>query len=306
MNEMSDELTEINLDHQKLIEHIRKSVSSGSINFLFGAGVNGDCFPMMSQFKKTKEKLIEFHQDGNNIESELTFLSESERNIVLNTFVNEYNEYKNPDTNADSYNNLKTMLQTVSHIVEKTENRRSHTKKVNIFTLNYDNIVENILKELGIFHHMIAANYGNEQSTADIVGFNVTKNKFVPSFFISKIHGSANSDGTLEKDKVILPNKEKKISSALSREFFRVLFKMKSELEIQNAILFIIGYSGGDEDVNGILREAAISGLTTYWLKYNSSDTGVENLNLSGLTIVESDGNDSTKKLNDLFEEVLR
>ena len=75
---------------------------------------------------------------------------------------------------------------------------------------------------------------------------------------------------------------------------------------MQNAILFIIGYSGGDEDVNGILREASLSGLTIYWVKYDDSDTGVENLNLSGLITIKSGGNDSTKKLNDLFEEVLR
>lgn len=306
MNGNSNNNVDINQDEQKLVEHIKKSVSSGSINFLFGAGVNGDCFPMMSKFQTTKEKLIEFGQEGKNIEVELASLSEEDRNTVLDVFVNEYNSYKVPNTSAESYNNLKKLLQTVSHIVEKTENRKSHTKKINVFTLNYDNIVENILKELGIFHHMIAANYGNEQSTSDIVGFNVTKNKFVPSFFVSKIHGSADSNGTLEKDKVILPNKEKKISSALSREFFRVLFKMKSELEVQNAILFIIGYSGGDEDVNGILREATISGLTTYWLKYNESDTGVENLNLSGLIKIDSNGKDSTKKLNDLFEEVLK
>lgn len=289
----------------RMIDHIKRSVASGSINFLFGAGVNGNCFPNMSSFEKTKEKLKKHGKPGMNIEDELTTLSELEQNDVLDEFISEYNEQK-PDETSSSYCNLKNLLQTVNQIVEKTENRKPHMKKINIFTLNYDNIVEGILKQLGFFHHMIAANFGDERSTADVVGFNVTRNEFIPSFFISKLHGSANNDGSLRRNDVILPNREKKISSALSREFFTVLFKMKGELEMKNSVLFIIGYSGSDEDINSILKDAVGSGLTVYWLKYNDDDKGIEQLHIQGLITIPSENVDSTKVLNELLEDVLR
>ena len=37
------------------------------------------------------------------------------------------------------------MLNTIYKIVENAENRQRDMKKINIYTLNYDNIVENIL-----------------------------------------------------------------------------------------------------------------------------------------------------------------
>ena len=43
---------------------------------------------------------------------------------------------------------------------------------------------------------------------------------------------------------------------------------MKGELLKKNSVLFVIGYSGGDDHVNGIISDALTNGLTVYWLQY--------------------------------------
>ena len=45
---------------------------------------------------------------------------------------------------------------------------------------------------------------------------------------------------------------------------------MKGELLKKNSVLFVIGYSGGDDHVNGIISDALTNGLTVYWLQYKS------------------------------------
>jgi hypothetical protein len=84
---------------------------------------------------------------------------------------------------------------------------------------------------------------------------------------------------------------------------------MKSELTKRNAVLFIVGYSGADDDVNEVLSDSISNGLTVYWLKHSNSDTGVGNLGFDIKTIdpVSDNGSfqDSTKTLATILSAVI-
>jgi len=289
---------------------IRKIVESGYINFLFGAGVNGKAFQNFgSGFPKTKDKLKSKNKAGKSIEDELKELVDTDFDEVIETLVSEFNE-ADVDTKSESYENLKGLIQETNKLIDKTENRQAYKMRANIFTLNYDRVVENILDDSGLLYQSITAKKMGFLPGSDIVGYDPAKKRYVPTYAVFKLHGSVDFKGKLHKDDIILPSKDKRYD-VLSREFFGVLFKMRSELMKRDSVLFIIGYSGADEDVNHIVRESIQSGgLSVYWLKYNKEDTGMERHSFNIETIqphpIKPDGDeyqDTTKTLADMLRK---
>ena len=289
-------------------------IASGYINFLFGAGVNGSSFPnFRSGFNETKDILKESGKNGENIENELSDLDESNYDKATAVLVNEYNKHSlSIDLESEPIINLKNLLNSVYILIDKAENRQPYMKKINIFTLNYDRIVENVLDESGYLFRSITSDKLHRISTYDTIGYDTSAKKFIPAFAISKLHGSVNANNKLVERDIILPSRNK-LRQALSNSFFSTLFKMKSELEKRNAVLFIIGYSGADDDINNVLRDSISKGLTVYWLKYSDSDDGMENLKLNmnkiwrgkiDPTKVNGAFQDSTKTLCDILNKV--
>ena len=109
-------------------------------------------------------------------------------------------------------------------------------KQINIYTLNYDEIVENALKKLGYFFNSISASEtATKASLIDVIGYDYKVGKYIPSFMVSKIHG--------DKTKPIIPGKEKFLDM-LNEDYFEIAFNMKEQLCKPNSILIVIGYSG--------------------------------------------------------------
>ena len=297
-----------------LITKLRKAIGSGQINFLFGAGVNGNCFKSMSGFNRTINKVSELGGTEGNLEDAISSLdSEEKREEALDCFVEEFNEfYKGGIDKADqSYVNLSNLLKTVSNLIDRAESRQPLSKKINIFTLNYDRIVEEALEDKGLFYHSTSPYRDSDISITNVIGYDVFLRKFIPTFSLLKIHGSVDPDRTLNKEHIILPVKQKKIQDALSMEFFKGLFEMKTELTEHNAILFVIGYSGSDSHVNSIIKESIEMGLMVYWVAY-SEDPKVSGLDFKFIQILKANEVhvdkkiDSTKYLDDLLTEVLK
>lgn len=194
--------------------------------------------------------------------------------------------------------------------MDRVESRQHMSKKINIFTLNYDHIVEEALEDNGLFYHSISP-YRNNTSISSVIGYDVYRRNFIPTFSILKIHGSVDPNRLLNKNHIILPVKQTKIQDALSMEFFKGLFEMKSELTEPNAILFVIGYSGSDSHVNSIIKESIDTGLLVYWLVY-SEDPKIE-LDPSHVHILRPnqdksnvDRIDCTSYLNSVFKRVMK
>lgn len=247
-------------------------LSSTHINFLFGAGVNGSSLPQLSKFTQTAKKIESYNIDlSNGIESGIDALPDSEaRETVKSIFIKEFKEFYNVATDVDAWNsnrslvNIEHLLRVTYSLVHESQNRNPSMKQVNIYTLNYDDIVERKLSELGYFYNSISASNANVKAAlVNAIGYDYLTRQYIPSFMISKLHGDI--------DKPIIPGREK-YRAILTPDYFEIAFHMKEQLCRSNSILIVIGYSGRDEHINEILNDCLIAGLTVYWFKYSNKD----------------------------------
>lgn len=245
----------------------RNKLSSCYINFLFGAGVNGAAFPQVENFKKAMDFMKTAKPDLENeaFEKMIDKLEKEDRAEARRLFIEEFKEKeKQIDWDCQSIKNIKNMFRVTYRLIYESENRKEAMNQVNIFTANYDFIVEDSIKELGyLCNYVSASNVENNDKFFNIVGRDYSLKREVPTFLVSKIHGDISDP--------VLPGSDK-FDSVLRVNKFEIFFKMKEKLSRYNSILFVIGYSGRDEHINRILKDCVEAGLTVYWFKYKEED----------------------------------
>jgi hypothetical protein len=286
----------------KKIDLNPKLITSSKISLLLGSGANGNLFPKLYEFKKTIEKLKDIlgkkEINAHKIEYLISGIKDiDKREEVLKTFKNEIHEFHN-DINFDnsSTENIFAMLQELDRLVQYEENRTFRTKQINIFTLNYDTILETILKESGLFCNVLMPNNVKKQSYLySLIGQDYMTKKYKTTFLLSKIHGNI--------DDPILPGLAK-FDELLAEKYFELLFNMKSILKEPNSTLFVIGYSGNDEHINQLMDDCVGSGLTIYWLRYKKEEKIPSNLEKK--VIVIDQPNDTLEDTTKLLAEGLR
>lgn len=287
------------------IERMKRILGSCSINFLFGSGVNGSAFPQFTGFEETKTALTEHGQPGENIEQELRELDAAQREEIAGIFCQEFSNIE-VDPASESIGNLRDLLLQTSLIVSRAENRHPESKRINIFTLNYDHIVETELENLGQFSYSLTAKRSKAQLPFEIVGYNTKRREYIPTFAIYKLHGSADSSGKLYADQIVLPG-EDKLGNVIT-DFYETLFAMKGELLRKNSVLFVIGYSWNDSHVNSVISDAVDNGLTVFALQYHHGDAPSDNL-VDKITMIPPSHidfpQDTTRTLADIFKGVL-
>lgn len=298
--------------NQKIIEenNLREILASANINFLFGSGVNGRAFPQLAGFIETNKFLDEKITDENkSFEEKLNLLSDEDGNIAKEKFVKEFNEsQENISWESDDIKDIKDMLNNIYKLVEQTENRQDSSYKVNLFTLNYDDIIEDILSKECYINNVISADSYKKTDFFNMIGYNFEYSKKIPTFVTTKLHGSV-TKGKLSKDAIIYPG-NKKYESALGPKFFELMFLMKSELIKRNAVLIVIGYSGNDQHINGIISDAIESNLTLIWFRYNNDEKLPEVIskNIEKIIVINQLENKigTTKRCSHLVEEILK
>lgn len=247
-------------------------LASTHLNFLFGAGVNGTALSQLKEFTETK-KVIEKYCEGkvDNIEEGIDSInSDIEREDVKTTFIKEFKSKFNKTISSQEWNenksliNLENLLRKTYSIVREAENRHESMKQINIYTLNYDDIVERKLSQLGYFYNSISAsNAATKAALMNVIGYDYNIKRYIPSFMVSKLHGDI--------DKPIIPGREK-YREMLNEDYFEIAFHMKGQLCRPNSILIVIGYSGNDKHINKILQDCLNAGLTMYWYKFAEDD----------------------------------
>ena len=284
-----------------------KKLSSCYINFLLGAGVNGKAFPQVEQFKKSMEFMEGKDPElkGKSFEEMMNGLkNEDDKKEARKLFIQEFNKSLDALDAAKNDNpsieNIKRMLRVTYKLVYESENRKEDMNQVNIFTANYDFIVENCAKELGyLCNYVSASNLQSNDRFFNIVGRDYSLKREVPTFLVSKIHGDIKDPvlpGADKYDSVLRPNK------------FEIFFKMKEKLSRYNSILFVIGYSGRDAHINRILKDCVSHGLTVYWFKFRKEDIIPNEIKEDVVAIENESGGDTTalfakKVFEDIWEE---
>ena len=112
------------------------------------------------------------------------------------------------------------------------------------------------------------------------------------------------------KARPLTPEPNKKYETALGPKFFELMFLMKSELIRRNAVLMVIGYSGNDEHINGIISDAIEANLTLIWFRYNNDEKLPEIISKNKEKVIVVDQLEekigTTKRCAHLIEEILK
>ncbi|ERJ12285.1 SIR2 family protein [Haloplasma contractile] len=284
-------------------------LSSSHINFLFGAGVNGGGFKLLNGFKDTMQKMCENlgEEEIKLFEESLDLIDdESSKKEVLTTFVDEFHSFYNViDYNHQSLINLKNMFIKLERLIESSENTIETMSKVNIFTLNYDDIVEDIIESTGALCNVITSDNPRTVRFHDYYVIDSKINNVIPSYNVSKIHGSVYK-GKLKLENIITPGVQK-YDKAIYDKYFQLLFSMKSELMRLNSVIIIIGYSWGDNHINKLLSDLYEKGLTIIWINYDNDEKCDETLKDRIIEIKQKNSKekDSTLVFTELLNEVL-
>ena len=269
-----------NIDEQ-MKKRLKGVFSSSRINLLLGAGVNGSVFKGLNSYERTIEQIKHYIKNDCiiNFEDAIDKITDEKMKYnVIDTFVEEFNskyiEFLNrlkDNTNLESIINLKEMLLKIQKLVNERETRNDNLyRKINIFTLNYDKILEYCLEMIG--QHYIEVYPSNPKSIQnfDLINYSNDKRDFQTTVAIAKLHGTVISDKLL-KDNIVYPGNEK-YNKLLQEGYFELLFKFKNELIKQNSLLIIIGYSGNDAHINQFINEGIIKGLSVIYFKYSNDD----------------------------------
>ena len=280
-----------------------KLISSAKISLLVGSGANGKLFPQLSGFIKTIKKLedkIEEKINPSEIESLISSISNIDtRNEILDVFKNELLEFNGVvDYSKESRNNIHSLFLELDRLIQFEENRTFRTKQINIFTLNYDTIFENILDSGSFYYNVVTPDNIKKQSYLySLIGQDYITKKHKTTILLSKIHGNITDP--------ILPGLAK-YSELLAEKYFEILFNMKSILRQPNTVLFVIGYSGNDEHINQLMSDCIDSGLTIYWLRFSKESQIPTLLQNNTIIIDQKDGEefDTTKILANLIREL--
>lgn len=265
-----------------------KILSSSHINFLFGSGVNGKAFPQFNGFDKTLKMLKEFGCKNSNLEEAINELEdESKKSEILSAFTDELKE-KNRDVCYDSpsIKNIKSLFQILNYVIEDSENRTNSMKQVNVYTLNYDQIIETSLNQMGFLVNKISSsNLDQFEKIFNVVAYDYSIKKYLPTYLVSKIHG--------DLDNPVLPGVNK-YDDVLQAKRFELLFKMKEHLSRPCSLLFVIGYSGHDKHINNILNDCLKSGLTLYWIMFSENDVLPDSLINEPVFFLRGDGEEDS------------
>jgi hypothetical protein len=263
-------------------------LSSSHLNFFFGAGVNGNAIKQMKDLNKTIEVLSK--KIGRNVvhfENDLSELNDGDKEEVLIVFKEELGlDIENADLQHQDIIDIVKMFGSINRLLLDSENRTKTMKQVNIYTTNYDYVIENVLNNAGYLCNVISSsNLDSNDKFFEMIGYDYSKDVFVPTYLVNKIHG--------DLENPVLPSKNK-YDETLQRKRFEILFRMKSQLSRKNSLLLVIGYSGNDQHLNMLINDAIGFGLTVYWFKYDNNQE-LPVILKDKINVIEQDNNDQKK-----------
>lgn len=260
-------------------KELKEIIQSGHINLLIGSGCSLDYLTTLNDIENrmneesTKEQAQKDYY--NLIKKSKAVLNES-----LESNADEKTKLAKTKQNYDSF--LGFWANTIS-------NRSLHivNKQVNIFTTNFDMFMEDSCERLSIPYNdgfagqinpvFSVANFNKIQKYKSLQFDNTSD---IPLFNIIKLHGSVSwqekeekivySDGShipddldsksgndfeggYKKIAVINPNAEKHFETVIDTNYASMLRKFTLELEKENSVLILIGFSLTDKHIKNLL-----------------------------------------------------
>lgn len=258
-----------------IISDMRKQLQSSNINILFGAGFSFGVYELLGD-----------------IENELyiaEFIDEDEEKVLelkKQFFTGSILPYLDSKKKENGFEQRRRFFELINNIVANRQSSILH-KIINVFTTNYDLLIEEALEACCIkyvdgFSGRInpifsTSNYGiifNRQTsissmTSEITTFNVYKvhgslnwdiknneiNFINPKRKIPKIRDAVDTDDFIDEYKklaIINPTKEKLNQTVLNVNYYDQLRMYCNELEKNNTLLLAFGFSFSDEHIRSM------------------------------------------------------
>jgi len=316
-------------------KELKEIIQSGHINLLIGSGCSLDYLTTLNDIENrmneesTKEKAQKDYY-------KLIKKSKAVLDDSLETDTAEKTKLTKTKQNYDSF--LGFWANTISsrflHIVNK---------QVNIFTTNFDMFMEDSCERLVIpyndgFAGQINPNFNvanfNKIQRYKSLQFDNTSD--IPLFNIIKLHGSVSWQEKNEKivysngnhiandlgDKtgddfdegykkiaVINPNAEKHFETVLNTNYASMLRKFTLELEKENSVLMLIGFSLADKHIKNLLDGVMKSNptLVVVYFSYSQYDETTDKLDEkqnSNLYIISPEADFSFEKTTDYLSKI--
>ena len=327
-------------------QEIKETVQSSHLNFLIGAGLSTPFLPLLGD--------IETRLSNETRKAErIKIKKEYFQKVMMPNLeiVTDKVETSKQSGFKKTCKNYKEFFELIARILLKRESTIL-SKQANIFTTNIDILMETVLEESGLEYN--DGFTGRINSTFSLSNFkkSILKRSLhfenvseVPVFNLIKIHGSltwdktddkilfsklSHFDGSLLKEEgesfenkynklaIINPERKKLEETVIDLTYYELLRMYSSELEKENAVLFVMGFSMEDEHIREITIRTANSNPTLkiyIFCHDKDSDSKMKNkmqvgkLRYSNIEIVEPEGDGdklTLEKINEsFFKEIL-
>ncbi|MBP9690601.1 SIR2 family protein [Candidatus Woesebacteria bacterium] len=273
----------------QLLDKITKLSQVSHLNFLFGSGASDPFIPPQTNIEKNLDQAL----NESNTDNEKKYKKEFFEKVIHPcieikdyTFTSSTDQHDNLTQSYTCYRNF--LIEITKYILARKSPLLN--KQANIFTTNIDIFFEKTLEDIGAYYndgfigHMKPifrtsyyqtiikkkSEYSEQQSE-------------VPTFNLYKLHGSVTweiQDRTLffsdlsqitrikdqtndgdfiseyNKLQIVNPNYQKFSSSVLAPTYYEMLRLYASELEKENSVLFVLGFSFEDKHILEITRRA--------------------------------------------------
>ena len=320
-------------------KNIKKSIASANINFLIGSGVSMPFFKTLTDIEK---RLSEAEESGNSDEEIKIKKEYFDKSISNNRKLLEIDFLRSQEC-QDVLSQYKEFYKTINTLILQRESSLL-SKQVNIFTTNIDIFSEVALEETGIefndgFHGRFNPRYsiGNFKKSYYKTSLHYENTSEIPVFNVIKLHGSVSwyAEGkNIELDKdlklvseiekslddkfkenydklmIVNPSKKKFEATVLNETHYDLLRIYNNELEKENSVLFVMGFSFADEHIRELtLRVANTNPTSIVYIFVHGKDSKIyeklkneaKNSNIYLLTEKKYD----FKEINNFFSEQL-
>ena len=322
-------------------KELKEIIQSGHLNILIGSGCSKEYLPTLGDIEERMNAEETKEEAQKDYYKQIIKKSKAVLDESLESDTDEKEKLDKTKQNYDSF--LGFWANTISsrslHIVNK---------QVNIFTTNFDMFMEDSCERLNIPYNdgfvgqikpvFNVANFNKVQKYKSLQFDNTSD---IPLFNIIKLHGSTSwkiknekviySDGShidddletkaaegfdegYKKIAVINPTAEKHFETVLDINYASMLRKFTLELEKENSVLFIIGFSLADKHIKDLLYGVMRSNPTLIvvyfaYSKYDSSTDKLsekENKNLYIISSKDTECNQTFSKSTEYLKNIFK
>lgn len=316
------------------IQEIKETIQSSHVNILIGAGLSTPFLPVLGDIESRLS--IETNIAKRIIIKKEYFQSVMAPNIDI---ISNRIDITKQDDYKITINSYKNFFELIGRILLSRKNTIL-SKQANIFTTNIDILIETAIEEIGLEYNdgfsgrlspkFSISNYKKSILKRSLHYENISE---IPVFNVIKIHGSLTWEKVEDRiyfsklwhvDKYLLnkkgkrfeeeyhklaiinPEKKKYEETVVDLTYYELLRMYSSELEKENVVLFVMGFSMNDEHIREITIRTANSNptLKIYVFCFRKDDASemktkmrFAELRYSNIEIIEPDDNEDANKL---------